>query len=305
MNPWSFCEIKEKIQIPELQRAIIQKNIYISNIHQLLTCHPLSAAKFQAPSCNSFRDILIWNYQNPNLQRAIIRKKIFFTRYSTYHPLSTDKLSRFYGILILFCGPNGQDIEKRFSVPLKGVKKWSVSHQNLSFKIFAFSISQIFFRNFQKIMSYHFYWCLTSTISMVHSDILIFWQCYMHFSEGTPNHISLVYKKLKWQKSSFKGSSQICIKFSICKSSILIKFCEIGFQEFSNFSESIGRILLTPVAFLEVVDMDQLPILSDLEIILNCPWTQKIFLFLKVLHSVLNKGKTHLLTLNLCLLSIL
>ena len=133
-NVWileAFVKLKKKIQIPELQRAIIQKNIYIYFKYSPAThlSSSFQLTKFQAPSCNSFRDILIWNYQNPNLQRAIIQKKKFFTRYSTYHPLSTDRPSRFYGILILFCGPNGQGSEKRFSVPLKGVKKWSVSHK--------------------------------------------------------------------------------------------------------------------------------------------------------------------------------
>ena len=32
--------------------------------------------KFEAPSCYSFRDIMITNFQSPNLQREIIRKKI-------------------------------------------------------------------------------------------------------------------------------------------------------------------------------------------------------------------------------------
>ena len=31
--------------------------------------------KFEAPSCYSFRDIMITNFQSPNLQREIIRKK--------------------------------------------------------------------------------------------------------------------------------------------------------------------------------------------------------------------------------------
>ena len=32
-------------------------------------------SKFEAPSCYSFRDIMITNFQSPNLQREIIRKK--------------------------------------------------------------------------------------------------------------------------------------------------------------------------------------------------------------------------------------
>ena len=31
--------------------------------------------KFEAPSCYSFRDIMITNFKSPNLQREIIRKK--------------------------------------------------------------------------------------------------------------------------------------------------------------------------------------------------------------------------------------
>ena len=31
--------------------------------------------KFEAPSCYSFRDIMITNFQSPNLQREIIQKK--------------------------------------------------------------------------------------------------------------------------------------------------------------------------------------------------------------------------------------
>ena len=31
--------------------------------------------KFEAPSCYSFQDIMITNFQSPNLQREIIRKK--------------------------------------------------------------------------------------------------------------------------------------------------------------------------------------------------------------------------------------
>ena len=40
--------------------------------------------KFEAPSCNTFRDIMIKNFQSPNLQREIIRKKkkITFLKFS-------------------------------------------------------------------------------------------------------------------------------------------------------------------------------------------------------------------------------
>ena len=42
---------------------------------------------------------------------------------------------------------------------------------------------------------------------------LNFLPCYKHFSEGTPNHNCFVYGKLKLQKSSFRGSSQILSNF--------------------------------------------------------------------------------------------
>ena len=41
-------------------------------------------AKFEAPSCNTFQDIMITNFQSPNLQREIIRKEDnnFFLKFS-------------------------------------------------------------------------------------------------------------------------------------------------------------------------------------------------------------------------------
>ena len=39
----------------------------------LITLYQLT--KFEAPSCYTFGDIMITNFQSPNLQREIIRKK--------------------------------------------------------------------------------------------------------------------------------------------------------------------------------------------------------------------------------------
>ena len=44
-----------------------------SPINLLIILYQLT--KFEAPSCYSFRDIMITNFQSPNLQREIIRKK--------------------------------------------------------------------------------------------------------------------------------------------------------------------------------------------------------------------------------------
>ena len=68
-------------QSPNLQREIIQKknNFFLkfSPIDLLIILYQL--IEFEAPSCYSFRDIMITNFQSPNLQREIIRKnKITF-----------------------------------------------------------------------------------------------------------------------------------------------------------------------------------------------------------------------------------
>ena len=64
-------------QSPNLQREIIEKNkitfFTFSSINFLIILYQLT--KFEAPSCYSFRDIMITNFQSPNLQREIIRKK--------------------------------------------------------------------------------------------------------------------------------------------------------------------------------------------------------------------------------------
>ena len=65
-------------QSPNLQREIIRKknnNFFFkfSPIDLLIILYQL--IKFEAPSCYSFGDIMITNFQSPNLQREIIRKK--------------------------------------------------------------------------------------------------------------------------------------------------------------------------------------------------------------------------------------
>ena len=64
-------------QSPNLQREIIRKNkitfFKFSPIDLLIILYQLT--KFEAPSCNTFRDIMNTNFQSPNLQREIIRKK--------------------------------------------------------------------------------------------------------------------------------------------------------------------------------------------------------------------------------------
>ena len=46
--------------------------------------------------------------------------------------------------LVRYVAQTRHDIEKRFSVPLKGVKNKAFPIKNLAFKIFAFSASQIY-----------------------------------------------------------------------------------------------------------------------------------------------------------------
>ena len=64
-------------QSPNLQREIIRKKkirfFKFSPIDILIILYQLT--KFEAPSCYSFRDIMITNFQSPNLQREIIGKK--------------------------------------------------------------------------------------------------------------------------------------------------------------------------------------------------------------------------------------
>ena len=64
-------------QSPNLQREIIKKTnklfLKFSPIDLLIILYQLT--KFVAPSCNTFQDIMITNFQSPNLQREIIKKK--------------------------------------------------------------------------------------------------------------------------------------------------------------------------------------------------------------------------------------
>ena len=70
-----------------------------------------------------------------------------------------------------------QNIEKRVSASLKGVKIKVFPVKKLTFILFIFILkfpNLQFLPNFQNIMFNHFYWCLASVISMVHSDLFIF-----------------------------------------------------------------------------------------------------------------------------------
>ena len=44
-------------------------------LYQLTKFEAPSYNSFRAPNCNTFRDIMITNFQSPNQQREIIRKK--------------------------------------------------------------------------------------------------------------------------------------------------------------------------------------------------------------------------------------
>ena len=65
-------------QSTNLQREIIRKKnkklfFKFSPIDLLIILYQMT--KFEVPSCNTFQDIMITNFQSPNLQREIIRKK--------------------------------------------------------------------------------------------------------------------------------------------------------------------------------------------------------------------------------------
>ena len=72
-----FFTMISNFQSPNLKREIIKKkkNIFFlyPSINLLIILYQL--AKFEAPSCNTFQDIMITNFQSPNLQREIIREK--------------------------------------------------------------------------------------------------------------------------------------------------------------------------------------------------------------------------------------
>ena len=78
---YSFRDIiNTNFQSPNLQRGIIKKNTFFLNFHQLIYLLIIlyQLTKFEAPSCNTFLDIMITSFQSPNLQREMIKKKQLF-----------------------------------------------------------------------------------------------------------------------------------------------------------------------------------------------------------------------------------
>ena len=65
-------------QSPNLQRAIVKKkkNFFFKFLPIDLLIILYQLTKFEAPSCNTFRDIMIANFQSPYLQREIIQKNL-------------------------------------------------------------------------------------------------------------------------------------------------------------------------------------------------------------------------------------
>ena len=90
------------------------------------------------------------------------------------------------------------------------------------------------------------------------------------------------------------------------KSDLLKKYAfwgkKIDFQKFSNFSESVGRILSTPLAFWKLLIWTSC--LSCLEYFQMALELKKIISILKINFSVLNKGKKYVLVLRFFLRSI-
>ena len=67
---------KEHFKVQICKGRLLEKNITFlkfSPINLLIILYQLT--KFEAPSCYSFREIMITNFQSPNLRREIIRKK--------------------------------------------------------------------------------------------------------------------------------------------------------------------------------------------------------------------------------------
>ena len=62
---------------PNLQRKIIKKNkkLFLKFSPSILLIVLYQLAKFEGPTCSTYRDIMNTNFQSPNLQREIIRKK--------------------------------------------------------------------------------------------------------------------------------------------------------------------------------------------------------------------------------------
>ena len=79
-NKIAECQtIQRALESPNLQREIIRKKnnntFFRFSPVDLLLMILYQLTEFEAPSCYSFQDIMITNFQNPNLQREIIRKK--------------------------------------------------------------------------------------------------------------------------------------------------------------------------------------------------------------------------------------
>ena len=85
---YSFQDIMiTNFRSPNLQMEIVKKKknkkklfSKFSPSNLLIILYQLT--KFEAPSCYTFRDIMITNFQSPNLQREIIRKKILFLNFT-------------------------------------------------------------------------------------------------------------------------------------------------------------------------------------------------------------------------------
>ena len=79
-------------QSSNLQMEIIRKNkisffLIFSPIDLLIILYQLT--KFEAPSCNTFRDIINTIFQSPNLQREIIKKKLFIDFHQLIYSLTS------------------------------------------------------------------------------------------------------------------------------------------------------------------------------------------------------------------------
>ena len=65
---------KKKIHVIRKKKEYFFFNFHNHQLINLLIILD-QLTKFEAPTYNSFRDIMITNFQSPNLQREIIRKK--------------------------------------------------------------------------------------------------------------------------------------------------------------------------------------------------------------------------------------
>ena len=73
VSNYSKSTSKSKSAKGDYSKKNIITFLHFSPINLLIILNQLT--KFEAPSCYSFRDIMITNFQSPNLQREIIRKK--------------------------------------------------------------------------------------------------------------------------------------------------------------------------------------------------------------------------------------